>query len=138
MFDFLPIRLDLVIPQGVTLNRTVWNARTGSGAVVDLSQVNGICYLSTSPMIWQNATPTTYTFDVSTDLNGAISIVANSAVMANTPAGNFSYNVILTDPSDNTTMQALYGVMQIEPVVMSNMPPLVVDGESNTTPIINE
>lgn len=138
MFDFLPIRLDLIIPQGVTLNRTVWNARTGSGAVVDLSNANGVCHLTTSPMLWQNATPTMYSFNVSTDLNGAISLIANSSVMANTPAGNFSYNVILTDPSDNTTMQALYGVIQIEPAVMSGMPPLVVDGESNSTPIINE
>ena len=138
MFDFLPIRLDLIIPQGVTLNRTVWNARTGSGAVVDLSTANGVCYLTTSPMLWQNATPTMYTFGVSTDLNGSITLIANSSVMANTPAGNFSYNVILTDPSDNTTMQALYGVMQIEPAVMNGMPPLVVDAESNTTPIINE
>lgn len=138
MFDFLPIRLDLIIPQGVTLNRTVWNARTGSGAVVDLSNANGVCHLTTSPMLWQNATPTMYSFNVSTDLNGAINLIANSSVMANTPAGNFSYNVILTDPSDNTTMQALYGVIQIEAAVMNGMPPLVVDGESNTTPIINE
>lgn len=138
MFDFLPIRLDLSIPQGVTLNRTVWNARTGSGAVVDLSNANGICNLSTSPMIWQNATPTMYSMNVTTDLNGAINLVANSSTMQNIPAGNFTYNVILTDPSDGSTMNALYGVMQIEPVVMTGMPPVVVDGESNSTPIINE
>lgn len=138
MFDFLPIRLDLSIPQGVTLNRTVWNARTGSGTVVDLSNANGICNLSTSPMIWQNATPTMYSMNVTTDLNGAINLVANSSTMQNIPAGNFTYNVILTDPSDGSTMNALYGVMQIEPVVMTGMPPVVVDGESNSTPIINE
>lgn len=138
MFDFLPIRLDLSIPQGVTLNRTVWNARTGSGAVVDLSNANGICNLSTSPMIWQNATPTMYSMNVTTDLNGAINLAANSSTMQNIPAGNFAYNVILTDPSDGSTMNALYGVMQIEPIVMTGMPPVVVDGESNSTPIINE
>lgn len=138
MFDFLPIRLDLIIPQGVTLNRTVWNARTGSGAVVDLSNANGICNLSTSPMIWQNATPTMYSMNVTSDLNGAINLVANSSTMQNIPAGNFTYNVILTDPSDGSTMNALYGVMQIEPIVMTGMPPVVVDGESNSTPIINE
>jgi len=138
MLDFLPIRLDLVIPQGVSLNRTVWNARTGSGAVVDLSNANGSCFISTSPMIWQNATPTMYSLNVSTDLNGAITLVANSSVMQTIPAGNFVYNVILQDPSDNSTMKALYGVMQIEPIVMTGMPPVIVDGESNSTPIMNE
>lgn len=138
MFDFLPIRLDLVIPQGVTLNRTVWNARTGSGAVVDLSNANGSCSLSTSPMIWQNATPTMYSMNVTTDLNGAINLVANASIMHAIPAGNFVYNVVLEDPSDSTTMKALYGVMQIEPIVMTGMPPVIVDGESNSTPIMNE
>lgn len=138
MFYFLPIRLDLVIPQGVTLNRTVWNARTGSGAVVDLTNANGACFLTTSPMIWQNATPTMYSVGVMTDQNGAINLVANSTVMLSIPAGNFSYNVMLTDPSDNTTMKALYGVIQIEPAVLAGMPPVITDAESNTTPIINE
>lgn len=138
MFDFLPIRLDLSISQGVTLNRVVWNARTGSGAVVDLTNANGACYLSTSPMLWQNATPTMYTLGVSTDQNGAISLVANSAAMSLIPAGNFSYNVMLQDPSDNTTIRALYGVIQVEPAVMVGMPPVVTDAESNTTPIIDE
>src|SRR6185437_3632020 len=48
MFDFLPVRLDLSISQGTTLNRAVWNARTGSGAVVDLTNANGVCYITTS------------------------------------------------------------------------------------------
>jgi len=138
MFDFLPVRLDLSISQGTTLNRAVWNARTGSGAVVDLTNANGVCYITTSPMLWQNATPTMYTVGVSTDLNGTITLVANSGVMLTIPSGNFSYNVLLTDPSDNTVMKALYGVIQIEPAVLAGMPPLVVDAESNTTPIINE
>lgn len=138
MFDFLPIRLDVSIPQGVTLNRTIWNVRTGAGTVIDLSNATGVCNLTTSPMIWQNATPTMYTIGVATDLNGAISLVASSNAMALIPAGNFAYNVILTDPSDNTTIQALYGVMQIEPAVMAGLPPIVQDGEANSTPVTNE
>lgn len=138
MFNFLPIRLDLSIPQGVTLNRTIWNARTSSGAVVDLSNANGICNLTTSPMIWQNTTPTMYSLGVKTDLNGAITLTANSSAMTNIPAGNFAYNVILTDSIDGSTMKALYGVIQIEPIVMTGVPTLISDAQSNTTPIMNE
>ena len=138
MFDFLPIRLDLSISQGVTLNRAIWHARTGSGAVVDLTNANGVCNLTTSPMLWQNATPTMYTIGITTDLNGTITLVASSNTMSAIPAGNFSYNVMLTDPSDNSTMKALYGVIQVEPAVLPGFPPVITDAESNTTPIINE
>lgn len=138
MIDFLPVHLDLSIPQGVALSRTVWYARTGQGSVIDLSNASGYCYISTSPMIWQNATPTMYTIDVTTDLNGAITLSANASVMSLIPALNMCYNVILTDQTDQTSTKMLYGVMQIEPLIMTGMPPVITDAESNTTPIINE
>lgn len=109
-----PVRIDLVISQGSTLDKTVWFSRDGSGNVIDLSTYTANTILSINYLTAINNTAMKIVIATTTDANGGITLSANASTTAAYNANTYVYNTIVYDANSNP-YEMLYGVVEIRP-----------------------
>lgn len=118
-----PVKLDIAVDQGMDLSSVVWTFRSANGMPVDLSNTVATCTVMDTYPIWQGVTLQSYVFDAEANANGDLMLSSNSAYMANVHAGVFVYAVSLKDPSDNTSVQVMSGILTVNPFISPSSPP---------------
>lgn len=109
-----PVRIDLAITQGSTLNNTVWFSRDGSGNVIDLSTYTANTFLAINHLTAINNAAMNIVIATTTDANGGITLAANASTTAAYNANTYVYNTVVYDANSNP-YEMLYGVVEIRP-----------------------
>lgn len=109
------------------LSKVVWTFRDANGTPINLATAVANCtFMATAP-IWQGLVANTYNLNANTSNAGVLTLSSNASYMASIPAQDFIYTTTLTDPSDNTTVQAMSGTLTVTSALGAIYPPDVVD-----------
>lgn len=129
--------ISITIDQGARLHKTIYHKRDQYGNAVDLSGESAVATMKRN-----YAANTGFSLGVELDVNGGVTLTANSSVTAAIPPGWYVYDVLLLNSVTEDYERILQGVALVSPGVSqpgstplwSDDPPPAPAGEGGGTP----